>query len=304
MPALIICAASVRAAPNGQGPKTAPQLSSQPTLPSRRGHVLRRAEGPGVQALGRRKTRATTWQQNLRPVFPSWEQKSSGFLPPRLELGECYRQAPREAVGPSAGAAAEATPAGPAPGSLFSGQEGGLRPTRHLRAGPLPPINPPGLTAASPSPPRADKRAQALTLCLPPRRAAGRQAPLNFAPPGGRAPGLLRVAGPAPTAGPCPRPIALPPRRAPAPRSPAAQAHRASARPTLSAPPCQHPTRSVAKLQFSFYSIRNGKGEHRPGISRCPKCRRNAKIGSPRPAPPAAAILYRSRRSGRGRRPF
>lgn len=60
-------------------------FSPLPMLWTRRRGLAGRREAPGAQrlALGRRKTRATTWQQEPPPnFFPSWEQKSSGLLPP------------------------------------------------------------------------------------------------------------------------------------------------------------------------------------------------------------------------------
>lgn len=74
------------------------------------------------------------------PFFPFLGTKEQWIPPTKAGVREVLPTAsPQTAGGKPRRGGAEAAPAGPAPGSLFSRQEGGLLPTRRLRAGPLPP---------------------------------------------------------------------------------------------------------------------------------------------------------------------
>lgn len=178
---------------------------------------------------------------NLRPT--TREQKSSGFLP----QGQCGRASDRRGPGPGGRRPLRAALCSPA---------GRWPPVR-----PPPPLEVPGDSAA-PRPPRARRPATGPTHLLPTGR------------PGS---GLVRLAGPAPTAGP---------RRGPRPS-------RRGARPATLARRPRAATATQRRLQTASPGPAR-EGEQKPGISRWPRGRGE----QPRPAPPAAAILYHSTRSG------
>lgn len=70
------------------------------------------------------------------PFFPLLKTKEQWIPPTQARVREVLPTASREAAGGKPREGAEAAPAGPAPGSLFSGQEGGLLPTRRLQRAP------------------------------------------------------------------------------------------------------------------------------------------------------------------------
>lgn len=122
----------------------------------------------GVQwlALGRRKTRATTWQQEPPPRFPpSWEQKSSGFHPPRLELGSASDSLAAKPLGEASVGTSGGRPRRPS-ARLFVLQAG-RRPPSHPpppSGPPSLPINPRGTDSRLSVPFPADQRTQILVF--------------------------------------------------------------------------------------------------------------------------------------------
>lgn len=204
---------------------------------------------PSHRALvgSRRKSGATTWQREPPPHYARTKEQR---VPPTRPV--CGRASDRRGPGPGGRRPLRAALCSPA----------GRRPPVR----PPPPLEVPGDSAA-PRPPRARRPATEPTHLLPTGR------------PGS---GLVRLAGPAPTAGP---------RRGPRPS-------RRGARPaTLARRPRAAPA-TQRRLQTASPGPAR-EGEQKPEISRWPRGRGE----QPRPAPPAAAILYHSTRSGQGRRP-
>ncbi|XP_033061256.1 translation initiation factor IF-2-like [Trachypithecus francoisi] len=121
----------------------------------------------------KRKTWATTWQQEPPPRFSlPGNKRAEHSSHPGASKGSASDNLPARPRVARLGGAAEAAPAGPAPSSLFSRQEGGLLATRHLQTGPLLPHKSPRdnrpATASS-----ADKRSRNhLSLSSSPQRAA------------------------------------------------------------------------------------------------------------------------------------
>lgn len=245
---------------------------------------------PGPQHGGRSLRPVLLPGNKERRLPPPGPRQGSAADTPRAVGGK-----PRPAAGEEGG-----RPRGPAPGSLFSGRKA---PSGPAASTPAPrPINPPGPDSR---PSAATKRRRSPSPLPPPARAAPSR-PRSPPPPGphtssagGRAPGLLASAGPAPTAGPPagPRPS---PRRAAPPRSPRPG-------PPALGPPGPQPRGArprAAKPPLPFYSVRNGKGGQRRRISRGLKHGANAEKGRParlRLRPPFCATREEA---ARGRRPF
>lgn len=206
-----------------QGTNVSEQRHSSAGQAAHRGHTT--ANAPGNRRLPRgprsAPARATTWQQEPPPRLSLPGNKRAVGSSHQARAGKCFRQLPRRPRVPRRGGAAGAAPA---PGSLFSGRRAAPA-TGRRRAAPTP--GPQGRAAAGPrlpGPPRGRD----------PLPAAGGPAAGPHTPPPcrSRTLGLLRLAGPAPTAGPCRRPVCLPPPRTrPPPRFLAARAHPRLGRP-------------------------------------------------------------------------
>lgn len=228
-------------------------------------HMWQRRHAPSPPAAGAGPL-AATWQQEPTPVA-SREQRSGSSS--RRPESESAAAAPRPG---GAGRLASADR------PFVLGQEG----ASHHRRPQVPGDGRP--TAA-----RRQRAAPVRPPLHSPAAGPHTSSPLAAGPRGASA-------SPVPRQRPGPARVPVAPARAPV---------RLARRPTPRWTPSPRHDPAVATTGCTFPSSLSAPGRQQiPGISRRPKCRRNAQTETPRPAPPAAAILYHSRRHGQGRRPF